>query len=168
MRHRAYILIDTGSFYFESEINMYKGLYEYLEQSPQLQGKRFNFDWIGSQPTNYSVDIPTFVPEIFTDTLGDKKCRLNFYIRSQNQYGEDVLNNIENLDFFLKVKKWFEKQNRMKNFPDLGNDKKVIGVHDTTEGYIVSTTTSTALYQIQCTVEYIQENTNPNKAPLRF
>ena len=147
---------------------MYLGLTQYLETCPQLAGQVFNFDFIKEEAASYSVVLPNNIPEISKDTLGNSRCTLVFQINSVELFGEDIANNISNLDFLQKIKKWFEKQNRKKKFPDFGEDKEVLGVYATTDGYIDETTPSTGRYQLQCKVEYIQKNTNPNKLPLKF
>jgi len=147
---------------------MYKGLYTYLEEIDELKGKRFNFDYTASQPTNYSLNIPINNPNLTDDVMGNGKKQLVFYIVSVELWGEDILSNINNLDFFQKIKKKFEKNNKAGIFPDLGGNKIATKVIATTDGYIEATQTGVGRYQIQCKVEYIEKADRTNKAPLRF
>lgn len=153
---------------------MYTGLMEYLEQSPYLEGQTFNFDFLGSQPLEYSLSIPTNVPELATHVNGDKRCQQTFYLQARLPWGEDIRNNINNLEFFQKVKRWFENQNKRKNLPDLGPGKTATKVIASTDGYLENTTGGTGRYQIQGQVEYIQEvelieeDRNLTKMPWRW
>lgn len=144
---------------------MYRGLMEYLEQCPQLQGQRFNFDFLGPNPVQWSLQIPTNNPELFRTPVGDTYKKLDFILVAMEYFGEDSLNNINNLDGFQAISKWFRQQNRAGNYPDLGTGKTVTGVYAQTDGYAEGTTESAARYQIQCRVEYIQINENEKKLP---
>lgn len=146
-------------------IRIYTGLLDYLQDCPQLANSQFNFDFIGEQPTRYSITIPTNTPEIAKDALGDAKCVLNFYLTSVSMWGDDFLNNVKNLDLFQDVKKWFDAQNRERNFPDLGADKDVKGVYATSDGYIEATKDMIGRYQMSCKVEYRKINASMTHLP---
>lgn len=145
--------------------SIYKGLMDYLSQCPQLANQRFNFDFLGSSPPQWSLQIPTNAPELFTSAVGDTHNKLDFILVSVEHFGDDIQHNINNLDGFQAISKWFRKQNRNKAYPDLGAGKTVTGVFATTDGYIEGTTESSARYQIQCRAEYVQLNENENKLP---
>lgn len=145
--------------------SMYYGLMAYLERCPQLAGQRFNFDFLGQNPVQWSLQIPTNDPELIRTTTGDTKNKLDFLIVSINHFGDDSLLNIGNLDGYQAIKRWFERNNRKDDFPNFGSGKTVTGVYAQTDGYIEGTTESTARYQIQCRVEYIQHNENEKQLP---
>lgn len=156
--------IKAGLFHARKE-NMYQGLMLYLEKCPQLKGQKFNFNFLGSKPVQWALTIPTNSPEQFTSTVGDKHNKLDFILVSVEHFGDDSANNINNLDGFQEIKRWFERNNRNKIFPELDAGQTVTGVYAQTDGYIEDTTANLARYQIQCRVEYIQENTNPTRLP---
>lgn len=145
--------------------SMYKGLMEYLEVCPVLAGQVFNFDFLGQNPIQWSLQIPTNAPELFATPLGDSHNKLDFILVAMQHFGDDTINNINNMDGFQAIKKWFNRNNRNGVFPDLGAGKTVTGVFATTDGYIEGTTESAGRYQVQCRVEYIQLNENENKLP---
>jgi len=147
---------------------MYEGLMQYLEESPQLKGKKFNFDWFGAKPMQYTVSIPTNTPEISTDTLGNTRCQLVFYLMAVKDWGDDTPNNIENLEFLRKLSKWFEAQNKAKKFPVLEDGMVVTKVSSSTQPYLEGTTDMVGRYQIQCKVEYTQINQEKSEIPLRW
>lgn len=147
---------------------MYNGLYEYLEQCPQLKNQSFNFDYIDGDPVGYTLAIPPNTPELEKYTNGDSKQKLDFYLIGRQFYGNDRTMNMNNLELFRKVKAWFIKQNNKDIFPDLGPDKVVQGVYATTEGYVDQTSEGSAQYQIQCRVEYVQLSMHARKAPMNF
>lgn len=132
---------------------------EYLETCPQLTGNTFNFDFIGDTVVQWSLQIPTNTPENSKTVTGDTKNKLDFVLMSVENYGEDSLNNISNLDGFQAIKSWFSDNNTNKIFPEFGSDKIVKKVYALTDGYIEGTAETSARYQIQCRVDYIQKNT---------
>lgn len=144
---------------------MFEGLYEYLKRCPELTGQRFNFDYVGASPIEWGLNIPTNDPLLSKSINGDTKNKLDFYLMANQAFGEDVLNNIDNLEIFQRIKEWFVEQNNAKVYPDLGAGKKVTGVYALTEGYGEKTTANTGLYQIQCRVEYDQASTSPRQMP---
>ena len=143
---------------------MYQGLMDYLKKCPQLADEKFNFDFIGDN-VGYSVTIPPNAPDVSKDVLENTKCQLAFYILSTKSFGADEKNNIENLDFFQKIREWLEKQNAASVYPDLGADKVVSGVYATTDGYIEATKTQIGRYEIQARVEYTKK---ANRGGLKF
>lgn len=147
---------------------MYKGLMQYLEQCPELTGQTFNFDFVGQNPIQWSLQIPTNTPELSTLINGDKEQKLDFILVSVSSFGEDTKGNINNLDGFQAIKQWFEENNRNFVYPDLGAGKTVTGVYAQTDGYIDATTESAARYQIQCRVEYVQANQSNTKLSDRW
>jgi len=136
---------------------VYKGLMEWLETCPQLAGQTLNFDFIGANPVEWSLQIPTNSPDTGATVTGSKLCKQDFILVCISNFGDDALMNINNLDVFQSIKKWFAAQTRSKVFPDLGADKQVTKVLAVTDGYIEATTESAARYQIQCRVEYAEE-----------
>lgn len=148
---------------------MYEGLTKYIESCPYFADGSFHFEFISPTAQSYILTIPMNTPEITTDALGNTVSQLGFYIEAVSFWGDDVRNNIANLDFFQKVKKWFEKQNRNNTFPYLGEGMDVKSVRAVSDGYLEDTsTTGTGNYQMQCRIDFIRLNTNPDKAPFRF
>lgn len=144
---------------------MYEGLYTYLEQCPQLKGQVFNFDFMGATPVQWSLRIPPNNPVLSKTVAGESNNKLDFIIVANQNFGDDIFNNMNNLELFQKIKRWFTKQNNMKNFPTLADDMKVTGVYAQTEGYAEQTTTNSGIYQIQCRVEYTQASTATRTMP---
>jgi len=147
---------------------MYSGLYNYLESCPQLQGQAFHFDFITANPVAYTVSFPVNEPVLSNDVVGNSKNQLNFALTAIENWGDDIDNNVAKLEFFQKVKRWFEKQNRNKIFPDMGSDKIVTGVYATTDGFIEATEGKAGRYQMLCKAEYQQLDITPSKIPLIF
>lgn len=148
--------------------SMYNGLFQYLMQCPQLEDQRFNFDFIGQNPVRWSLQIPTNAPDLYGTVIGDSKKKLDFILVAILHFGDDDEINISNLDGFQLIKKWFNKNNRNKIYPDLGTGKTVTGVFAQTDSYTEGTTQSSARYQIQCRVEYTEANESPAKMLLRW
>lgn len=144
---------------------MYRGLMQYLEQCPQLKGQRFNFDFIGGEPIQWSLQIPTNDPRLSGTVTGDTHKKQDFILVSMSFFGDDVDVNIGNLDGFQAISKWFRKNNRNKVYPDMGAGKIVTGVYAQTDGYIEGTTESAARYQIQCRVEYVEKSETDVQLP---
>lgn len=144
---------------------MYEGLFQYLEKSNLLKGRTFNFDFIGGTPVEWTLAMPDNVPEISKDAIGNTRCKLNFMIVSIRNFGNDNILNMENLEMFQSIKRWFATQNNARNYPDIGKDKIVTGVYAVSDPSLETTTTNVGRYQIMGRVEYILKSTSSHRMP---
>lgn len=128
----------------------------YLCACPLLKDGKMNVDYLGAEPTEYTVDsVP--VGEVVTSYVdGSSERQFEFIFASREAYGPQVLLQLENAGFYEQFSAWIEEQNRMKNFPLLDGGKEARRIEAVTGGYFFSGAANTARYQIQCRLTYFQ------------
>lgn len=131
---------------------------EYMMTCPFLdEFARINIDYLGAEPTQYTIDTIPTDPIVKRYTNGDSIRQLVFVFASREYYGAEVLENMANSDFYEKLADWLEQQSRQKNLPMMAEGKKARTIGALTSGYAFATDAHTAQYQIQCKLTYFQE-----------
>lgn len=135
-------------------------LRNYFLTCPLLkENSALNVDFLSVDGIEYSIDtVPTETTiERYVD--GSRLCQHNFVFASRENYSADSLQNIENVAFYEKLEKWINQNNLKRNLPKLldGTAQKI---EVTTAGYLFDENMTTARYQIQCRLTYIQEVEN--------
>jgi peptidoglycan hydrolase-like protein with peptidoglycan-binding domain len=117
----------------------------------------FGVDYMGEKNTGYAIFmLPTEI-SISTDILGetyiDERQHLDFALVSSDTYGQEVLQNLQNLGFFDDVTKWIYEQNRVRNLPVIteGTVQMILPV---STGALVEANANVGRYQIQCRLTY--------------
>ena len=128
----------------------------YLCTCPLLKDGKMNVDYLGAEPTEYTVDsVP--VGEVVTSYVdGSSERQFEFIFASREAYGPQVLLQLENAGFYERFAAWIQEQNRQKNFPLLDGGKEAQSIEVVTGGYLFAGTTDTARYQVQCRLMYFQ------------
>lgn len=118
---------------------------------------KFGTDYIGDDATQCSIySMPTtltYTTDIVGNIKYNAKQRLNFMFVLQAPYGDDVEQNIENLDFFDDVSEWMYTQNTNHNFPTIP-EGEVISLMPVKTSFVSTAKADSAMYQMQCTLEY--------------
>jgi len=149
---------------------MIEGITKYAENIQTIKEQGFDFyqDYNAENPINDSIIIPTNIPKINGTITGNDKNQLLFYIRRRANFGSNIFTNIDNLEFFQKVKKDVKELNKQGIFPNLGTDKIIEKVEVITDGYLDSSDVNSAIYQMELRVLYTQKNTGKRIYPDRF
>lgn len=112
-------------------------------------------DFLGEEAGNYSIEpIPTdFVLRLYTD--GSTLEQLVFQFSSQEYYDDSVAQNINNLDFYEKLKNQIEHNNSKKILPDIDGIQSIECLNNGTiqnaENF------GKAKYAIQMRITYLKE-----------
>ncbi|MCC0752610.1 chloramphenicol resistance protein, partial [Clostridioides sp. ZZV13-5731] len=109
----------------------------FIRKCPHLDefAKGINIEFLNENVTSYSIET---VP---TDTIlkkyvnGDCLKQFVFIFASLESYGDDILQNIENSDFYEKFAKWIEMQNSLGELPELDGLKESLKIEVTTPAY---------------------------------
>ena len=144
------------------ELNTVENLRTWFRSCPAVNNKkRFNVDYLGSDPTEYTVYTTPSPLNTFMDILGNVVYRdqqtLNFIFASRDSYGSDTLQNLANLGFFDEVMTWIYEQNKTKNFPDI-REGVALSIMPTLTQYLFQAGTDSGRYQIQCKLTYRRIN----------
>ena len=115
-----------------------------------------NVDYLGAEPTEYTVDGVPSGEVLKTYVDGSSIRQFTFIFASREFYGASVMLQLENAGFYQQFSEWIQKQNKKKNFPVLDGGKEAREIAVVTGGYLFSGSADTARYQIQCRLTYFQ------------
>lgn len=131
---------------------------EYFLNCPILdEYARLNIDFLGVEPTQYTIEGQPVNPVIQKYVDGGALKQYVFIFGSREYYGADVLQNIENSGFFERFAAWVEEQSEKENLPELEGNKQAISMEVLTSGYLFSASEDNARYQIQMRLIYYEE-----------
>lgn len=131
---------------------------EYFLNCPILdEYARLNIDFLGVEPTQYTIEGQPVNPVIQKYVDGGALKQYVFVFGSREYYGADVLQNIENSGFFERFAEWVEEQSEKGNLPELEGNKQAISMEVLTSGYLFSASEDNARYQIQMRLIYYEE-----------
>ncbi len=131
---------------------------EYFLNCPILdEYARLNIDFLGVEPTQYTIEGQPVNPVIQKYVDGGALKQYVFVFGSREYYGADVLQNIENSGFFERFAEWVEEQSKKGNLPELEGNKQAISMEVLTSGYLFSASEDNARYQIQMRLIYYEE-----------
>lgn len=126
----------------------------YILTCPFLGDGRVNIDWLGVEPTEYSIDGTPVEPVVKKYIDGGSLRQFNFVFSSIEYYGQDVINNINNSGFYEDFAAWIEVQNKAGILPKLDNGRKAVRIETLNTGYLFGNSPDRARYQIQCRLVY--------------
>ncbi len=124
---------------------------------PLLKDGVLNVDYLGLDPTEYSVDTLPADPIIKEYIDGSSVRQFVFAFGSVENYGSDVDNNLANSGFYEDFAAWMEQKSTSKEFPTLETGKTPIEIKAQGAGYLIENTENAARYQVQCRLVYTQK-----------
>jgi hypothetical protein len=134
-----------------------QSLWDYFLACPLMCDRKINVDFLPEKSLEYSIDTTPATEIIKQYVDGSSVRQYLFVIRSVQDYGSDVLQNIANSGFFESLSNWLEEQRRKKNFPTLPSGKEPQKIEAQSTGYLFVSGPDTGKYQIQCRLQYFQE-----------
>lgn len=129
----------------------------FLLDCPYLKDGVFNVDYLGTNPTEYSIDSLPVDPIVKKYVDGSSIRQFVFAFGSVENYGSDVDNNLANSGFYENFSAWVDEKNTNKEFPVLGENKTPIEIQAQGAGYLLENTENAARYQVQCRLVYTQK-----------
>lgn len=132
----------------------------WLRAYEPLSAGRLAVDFLPKQAQTYSVDSVPCKEEVKQYLDGSSLRQFLFVLSSRKFKGEDIGQNVDNLAFYEGFSAWVLRQNRARNFPELGEGRQARKIEVTTSGYPFQIDEhGTARYQIQLRLEYFQKGT---------
>lgn len=132
----------------------------FIKKCPYLEefegAVRIGVDYLDKETTNYSIEKVPCNPII--KKYVDSSCKKQelFIFSSRESYGQDVFNNIDNINFYEKFAEWIEEMNIKGELPLLDNKKEAEKLEVTSNGYAFQTDIDKARYQIQLRLIYLE------------
>ena len=134
---------------------------KYIKTCPYLKkfqnAARININFLDAKSTFYSIEEVPCQP-ILKKYLGGSSLRqFQFIFCSREPYGSDVLQNIDNSEFYEQFANWIEEQNLKHNLPKLEDGYTPISIEVISPGYAFQVTEDKARYQIELKLKYMKE-----------
>jgi hypothetical protein len=131
---------------------------QFLRTYPPLSDDKLNVDFLPESAKSYSVEAVPAQEIIRSYVDGSSVRQCLFVVASREIYGEEVPQQLENLEFYQNLSDWLKEKTRKKELPNLGDSKQVLMIGATTSGYAFSADSNHARYQLQCRMEYLQRS----------
>ncbi|MDN9637786.1 chloramphenicol resistance protein [Clostridioides difficile] len=131
----------------------------FIRKCPHLDefAKGINIEFLNDNVTSYSIETVPADSILKKFVNGDCIKQFVFIFASIESYGNDILQNIENSDFYEKFAKWIETQNNLGELPELDGLKESLKIEVTTPGYPFQTDIDKVQYQIQLRLKYFEK-----------
>lgn len=131
----------------------------FIKQCPFLEAFegaiRIGVDYLDSEATTYSIEKVPCNPIIKKYVDGSSKRQEQFIFASRESYGQDIFNNLDNINFYENFASWIEENNNNEKLPALDN-KEALSLELTSNGYAFKTDIDKAQYQIQMRLIYME------------
>lgn len=118
--------------------------------------KGIGVDNLGEDATCYVVESVPCDPVLKKYANGDSQRQYLFIFGSRESYGQDVMQNLENINFYEKFSSWLEEQCFNGTLPVMDSGQEALKIEAITTGYAFDTDVDKARYQIQCRLKYYQ------------
>ena len=134
-----------------------EGLRAYIEGFPLLSGGVLHVDFLPASEAAYCLEVSPGVLVNKTYMDGSSRRQVQFVLASRQPYGPDILQQIDNIRFFDQFVEWLDGRKLLRKLPELGDGRKCTDITVNTCGYAFAEQATTAAYQIQMQVEYLQK-----------
>lgn len=139
---------------------MISAIRKYIAQCPYLnEDGRLNIEYLGNEAVEYTIEETPSARIISTNIDGSTTRQLTFTFASREWYSKEIIQNIQNSNFYKNFAEWLDEQTKTGDLPDLGINKVATKIEAVSSGYLFNTNSGleTARYQIQCRLTYDQE-----------
>ena len=141
-----------------------EALYEYFNDSPLLDMKRLNVDYLPESTKRagieYSVSIIPTDEVIKQYVDGSTKCRCPFTVSSINSYGQDVCQNLENAGLSEQMSNWIREKASRREYPELPDGLSALSMRAIGSGYLFEADVDNGKYQLQCEMIFYRKGEN--------
>lgn len=139
-------------------MSVIESIRSFIAKCPYLKDGRLNVDYLGDEPTEYTVDAEPTTTVVKRYTDGGTVRHLSFVFASREYFGTDTLQALENHAFYEKFAAWLEEKDKTGELPALGEGRKALSVEALSTGYLFESAASeNARYQIQCNLTYYED-----------
>lgn len=114
-------------------------------------------DRLGREKGCYSIETVPCQPVLKQYADGSTVRQYLFNLVSQEDYGPEIRQNLDNLGVYERFSSWLEEQTTHGKLPVLGAGKQALKVEALTVGYAYATGLDAAQYRMECKLTYFQE-----------
>ena len=115
-----------------------------------------NINYLGAEIKNFSIEEAPTTPIIKQYTNGGSVRQFQFTFVSRGIYSQEILQNIENSNFYEMLCEEIENKNNKGRLPILEN-AEALSIDILSSPYIISNDENTAIYQISFRLKYFKE-----------
>lgn len=138
-------------------MSIIESIQKYMAECPLLRNGNINVDFLSSNNIEYTIETVPCEPVIKYFIGGSSLRQYEFILASREFYGTDVVQNIQNSEFYENLAHWIEENSKNKILPVLENEKQSADkIEILTHGALISEDAKTAVYQIQLRLIYFQ------------
>lgn len=134
----------------EKKKSIIKAIREYIGECPYLHDGKIGVDYLENEMA-YSIEPSPVSPKDtnFIDDTGIKQ--FAFILASRESYGQEIIQNILNTEFYEDFSNWIEENNMNGILPEIDG---IETIECLSTGYAYQTGIDTARYQIQLRITY--------------
>ena len=136
-------------------MSIIEALREYIIQFPDLPEGAVCVDFLGAEPSQFTLEAVPCDPVYRRYTDGGALKQYLFVFASRFYFGADVTLCMENQVFFEKLEAWVRSNDRAGILPKL-SDAEAVRLDVVTSGYVFSESPDTARYQMQLRLIYAE------------
>lgn len=144
----------------EDQMPVVEALRDFLKECPYLPEyfKYINVEYLDAEEDSFGIESAVADPIVKEYIDGSSIRQFQFYFTSREMLTVDVLENVQNSQFYELFAEWLRECSKERTLPELGGSRKAIDLRAVTQGYVVSSENSKAQYLIQCTLKYFKSN----------
>ncbi|MEG1619291.1 MAG: chloramphenicol resistance protein [Eubacterium sp.] len=131
---------------------------DFIETCPFLEdfNNGIGIDCLSENATSYVIENTPVDPIVERFVDGSSEKRFAFVFASKEFYGEEVILNLEAIEFYENFTEWLDECNANDVLPKLNNGKHALEVNATITPYLYDEEIDKARYQIQCELIYFE------------
>jgi hypothetical protein len=135
-----------------------KILRDFFASCPLLKDGIFNFDYLGVEPVEYTIETVPTEPVYKRYIDGSSIRQYPFVFASREFFGADVWSNIDTSAFYENLSTWVEIQSNLGSLPEFQDKYRIsLSLEVTSSGYVFQEDADNARYQIQMVLKYYQD-----------
>lgn len=140
------------------ETAIVESLRDFLKECPYLPEyfKYINVEYLGAEEDSFGIESVVADPVLREYVDGSSIRQYQFYFTSRELHSMDVVENVQNSQFYELFSEWLRLCTKNRILPNLTGNRKAIDIRANTQGYVVSAENSKAQYMVQCCLRYFK------------
>lgn len=137
-------------------MSMMENVRKFICGCPHLREGKLNVDYLGAEPTEYTVRRVAADEVLKQYADGGKLKKLVFTFHSREWMGRTVADQLQLAEFYEQFGDWIAEKNDMGELPELGERKIAQSIRVTKAGALQDQAGDSAKYQMECTLIYFE------------
>lgn len=140
-------------------MKLVEALKNYFNTYPGLETETIFVDFLKDKGSSFTIMPSPTQPVTVYNIDGSYEKQFAFSLVGRFSYSKEIAMNIKNSSFFFDLEEWIINNNENEVYPELGDGYQVLGIHVTSNGYLlgISPDGQTGQYEIQFNLDYQKE-----------